>query len=99
MTIEFDEKGKFYTDVITKDVVPVIIQTITHRVEGNIHVCSGTRVKDELERDEKSLAITNATVYTPDGQAIYQCKFMSLQRSQIVWIIPDEEHRSNVNAK
>jgi hypothetical protein len=96
MAIEFDDKGKFFTDVIMKDVVPVILQTTTHRVEGNIHVCSGARIKDELERDEKSLAITNAIVYTAGGDVMYQCKFMSIQRSQIVWVIPDEEHRSNV---
>lgn len=94
MTIEYDDKGKFFTDIITKDTVPVSIQTVTHRIEGRIHVRSGQRVKDELDMDERFLAVTEATIYAPDGQMLLQCKFMSIERSQIVWIVPDEEHRT-----
>jgi hypothetical protein len=93
MTIEYDDKGKFFTDIITKDVVPVTIQTVTHRIDGCIHVRTGERVKDELDRDEKFLAVTEATVYAPDGKALLECKFMSIQRAQIVWVVPDEAHR------
>jgi hypothetical protein len=93
MTIEYDDKGKFFTDIITKDIVPVTIQTVTHRIEGRIHVRTGERVKDELDRDEKFLAVTEATVYAPNGETLLECKFMSIQRAQIVWAVPDEERR------
>ena len=36
MTIHFDEKGKFYTDVISKNPVPSTIQTSNHKIEGNV---------------------------------------------------------------
>ena len=91
MTIEFDDKGKFFTDVITKVTVPAIIQTVTQRIHGNIHVRPDQRLKDELNVDEKFLAVTDAIVYSFDGQILYRCKFISLQRSQIVWVIPENE--------
>jgi hypothetical protein len=94
MTIEYDDKGKFFTNIITKDTVPVTIQTVTHRIEGRIHVRSGQRVKDELDMDERFLAVTEAAIYTPDGKVLLRCKFMTIQRLQIVWIVPDEEHRT-----
>jgi len=40
MTIHFDDKGKFYTEVISKKPIRSTIQTITHRLEGNIYVKS-----------------------------------------------------------
>ena len=91
MTIEFDDKGKFFTDVITKVTLPAIIQTATQRIHGNIHVRPDQRLKDELNMDEKFLAVTGATVYSLDDQVLYRCKFISLQRSQIVWVIPENE--------
>jgi len=56
MTIEFDDKGKFFTDVTTKVTVLAIIQTATQRIHGNIHVRRDQRFKDELDIDEKFLA-------------------------------------------
>ena len=91
MTIEFDDKGKFFTDVITKVAVPAIIQTATQRIHGNMHVRPDQRLKDELNVDEKFLAVTDATVYSFDGQVLYRCNFISVQRAQIVWVIPENE--------
>jgi len=91
MTIEFDDKGKFFTDVITKVTVPAIIQTVTQRIHGKLYVRPDQRLKDELNADEKFLAVTDATVYSFDGQILYRCKFISLQRSQIVWVVPENE--------
>jgi len=91
MTIEYDDKGKFYTDVISKSAFTTIIQTATQRIHGNIHVRRDQRLKDELDVDEKFLAVTDATVYTFDGQILYRCKFISIQRAQIVWVIPETE--------
>ena len=39
MSIRFDDKGKFFTDVISKEAVPVLIQTPTNRIQGQ-HLCS-----------------------------------------------------------
>jgi len=51
MVIGFeDEKGKIFTEVVTKLPVPIMMQTTTHRVLGNIHVRPDQRLKDELDR-------------------------------------------------
>ena len=91
MTIEFDDKGKFFTDVITKVTLPAIIQTASQRIHGNVHVRTDQRLMDELNVDENFLPVTDATVYSFEGQILYRCKFISLQRSQIVWVIPENE--------
>ena len=68
MNIEFDEKGKFFTDIVSKTSVPVLIQTMTHRIHGNVYITRGQRLKDELNLDEAFLAITDATVFTSAGE-------------------------------
>lgn len=88
MTIEYDEKGKFYTDVITKLPVSCIIQTTTHLMRGFIHVRQGERFKDELERNESFLAVTNVSVIGPDDTVIYTAPFMAVKRDQLVWVMP-----------
>jgi hypothetical protein len=91
MTIEFDDNGKFYTDIISKIPIPVLIQTTTHRIHGNIHIMQDRRLKDELDLPEKFMAVTDAVVYSPDGEILYQAGFMALLRDEIVWVIPDSE--------
>ena len=91
MTIEFDDKGKFFTDIISKTAVPVLIQTTTNRLHGNVHIAREQRLKDELNLDEPFLAITDATVFTSAGESQFRCNFMVVHRSQIIWIVPDSE--------
>jgi hypothetical protein len=91
MTIEYDEKGKFYTDVVKKMPVPVTIQTATHLMHGLIHVRDGERLKNELERNEMFLAVTNAVIYGSEDKILYTVPFLAVQRAQIVWIMPVDE--------
>ncbi len=91
MTIEFDEKGKFFTDVVPKIAVHAAVQTTGQLVRGNVHVKQGERLKDELDRDEPFLAVTDATVVGMDGQILFQAPFLAVRRSQIVWVMPDQE--------
>ena len=91
MTFEFDEKGKIFTDVVQKTSIAALIQTTTHLIRGAIHVPKGERVKNELDRDELFLAVTDASVLGPDGQALHRAGFMAVRRTQIVWIIPQGE--------
>ncbi|RPH58413.1 MAG: hypothetical protein EHM81_10030 [Chloroflexi bacterium] len=92
MSIEFNEKGKYFTDIVSKVAVPAIIQTITHRIEGSIHVRLDGRVKDELDRPEMFLAVTNAKIIAGDGKTVlYETDFMTVARSQVVWVIPSDD--------
>jgi hypothetical protein len=91
MSLEFNEKGKYFTDIISKTTVPAIIQTSLHRIEGSLHVRMDERVKDELDRNELFLAVTNARVFDSSGVALYETDFMTISRSHIVWVIPNED--------
>jgi hypothetical protein len=91
MSMEFDAKGKFFTDVVTKIAVHVTLQTTIQLVRGNIHVRQGERLKDELDRDELFLAMTDATILGLDGQVLYEAPFLAVRRSQIIWSMPDPQ--------
>ncbi len=91
MTIEFDDNGKFFTDIVSKVPISVIIQTVTHRIHGNIHVTRDRRLKDELDLPEKFVAMTDAIIYSPDDRVLFQTKFMAVQRGEIIWVLPDSE--------
>jgi len=91
MSLEFNEKGKYFTDIISTVAVPAVIQTVMHRIEGSVHVRLDGRVKDELDRSEPFLAVTNAKVFGLDGAVLYETDFMTVARSQIVWVIPSDD--------
>jgi hypothetical protein len=91
MNVRYDDKGKFFTDIITKDPVPSIIQTLVTQIKGNVHVRLNERVKDELNRGEQFLALTEAEVFNLQGEKISEAEFMLINRDHIIWVIPDEE--------
>jgi len=98
MTIEYDENGKIFTDIVSKISIYVTIQTTTHMIRGRMHVRRDQRVKDELDRDENFLALTDVHILGPDGQTLFQSPFLAVRRAHIVWVIPEqrtgEEERS-----
>ncbi len=90
MSIQYDEKGKFCTDVVSKLPVRAVVQTTAQLIRGNVHVREGERLKNELDRDELFLALTDASILAADGQVQFQAPFLAVRRSQIVWVFPDE---------
>jgi hypothetical protein len=94
MTIHYDEKGKFFTDIISKKSVPVIIQTNTHRIEGSVHVRRGDRLSDELDRETNFLAVTEAKIFDADNQPVYSAEFLAVAKTNVVWILP-----TNINGE
>jgi hypothetical protein len=91
MTIEYDEKGKRFTDIVTKRSVYATVQTTTHLMRGHIHVRREQRIKDELDLDEKFLAITDVQVLSADGQVLFQAPFLAIHRDHIVWVVPEQQ--------
>jgi hypothetical protein len=91
MTIEYDEKGKIFTDVVTKVSTYVTLQTTTHMMRGYMHVRRDQRLKDELDREENFLAMTNVSVLGPDGQALFHAPFLAVRREHIIWVVPEEK--------
>jgi hypothetical protein len=98
MVTHFDEKGKFFTPVITKKPVAVIIQTITHRISGNIHIRPDERIKDELDRTESFIAVTESVIFDSEGKEIKTAKFVMVNRHQIVWVLPVGESANHLTS-
>ncbi len=92
MSVRIDAKGKTYTDIIRKDEIAVLIQTVTSLVHGLVYLRPGLRLKDELNStSEQFLAVTDAEVYSSTGQVMVSSQFLTLNKAHIVWIRPDEE--------
>ena len=91
MPIQYDEKGKFFTDVITKLPQVVTIQTTLHLIHGEVYVRPEDRLKDELNHSDRFIAVTNASIFSLNGELLYRCNFLNINSDQIVWILPDKE--------
>ena len=91
MTIEYDEKGKIFTDIVSKIAIYATIQTTTHLMRGRIHVRRDQRVIDELDLKENFLPITDVSVMGPNGETLFEAPFLALQRSHIVWVFPEQK--------
>ena len=98
MTIEYDEHGKIFTDIVSKVSINVTIQTTTHMVRGRMHVRRDQRVKDELDQDENFLALTDVHVLGPDGQTLFQAPFLAVRRNHIVWVIPEKRSGEEIES-
>ncbi len=91
MIRDFDEKGKLFTNIVQKTPIPATIQTLTHRIHGEVYMKPDERLKDELNRSEQFLAVTNASILNEQGEVAFSCKFLTLNKNQIVWLIPDKD--------
>jgi hypothetical protein len=88
---QFEEKGKVFTKVVSKDPIKVHIQTLTHLIRGKVHIKPDERIKDELNADEEFLAVTDAVVYDTNEMVLHRTAFLAVNRAHIVWIYPDTE--------
>ncbi len=91
MTIPFDDKGKIFTDVVSKEPIEVIVQTTSQRIEGSLHIRPGERLKDELNHQDRFVAVTDAVVMDANGQDLYRTELLLVNREAIVWVLPKEE--------
>ena len=91
MSFEYDDKGKFFTDHVSKVAIYATIQTTTHLMRGRIHVRRDQRMIDELDLNENFLAITDVNVLGTDGQVLFQSPFLAVRRMHIVWVIPEQK--------
>ncbi len=92
MTMDFDFKGKHYTNIVNKVSIPVTIKTTTSLIKGIFHVRPDSRIKDELNdpNDGTFAAITDAIVYDTLGVKLYTVSFLALNRNTIEWLVVDE---------
>ncbi len=98
MTIEYDDKGKIFTDIVSKIAVYATVQTTTHLMRGRLHIRRDQRIKDELDGNEKFLALTDVTVLNAEGHALFQAPFVAVQRDHIVWVVPEQNKTEQENS-
>lgn len=91
MSIHYDDKGKFFTEVISKEAVPVIMQTTTNQIRGYIYIRPGERIKDQINHEETFLAVTDAILYDLAGQELYHGDFLLVNREYLVWLLPEDQ--------
>jgi hypothetical protein len=91
MTVRFDEKGKYFTEYVTKEAVLVLIQTPLQRIQGRVHIQPKERLKDALNHAKPFLALTDVTVFDLNGVVQCQSGFLALNKDQIHWMIPLED--------
>ena len=92
MTMRVDAKGKIFTDIVHKERIPSLIQTLSNLIHGDIFLRPDQRVKDELNNNqEKFIAVTEAEIYDASGKVAYRSPFLTLNKDHIVWIRPDEQ--------
>ena len=91
MSVHYDEKGKFFTDFVTKEAIPTIIKTVSDCIRGNVYVRPDERLRDELNESSHYIAVTDAIVYDEKGKKLYETDFIAVNRDHIVWVIPDGE--------
>lgn len=91
MVTRYDEKGKYFTNIIAKNKLFTYIQTPEYQIQGSVHVRADQRLKDEVNGEDQFIAVTDAQVYDHSGNLLYKCKFMLVNRNQMIWLIPKNE--------
>jgi hypothetical protein len=95
MGVHYNKKGKYFTDIVTKDTVEVVIGTQDYRIRGEIYLRQGERLIDELNKCKQFIAVTNAQVLDKQGESLYRTDFMVINQMHILWMIPKKEIQSN----
>ena len=91
MTINYDLKGKFFTDIVQKEGVAARIMTSNQIIEGKLHIRPAIRLKDELETSDNFLPITDVIVFDTNHIEILRTQFLALRKNQIVWVTTFED--------
>jgi hypothetical protein len=89
MSFDYDDKGKIFTDIVSKIAIYATIQTTIHMLRGRIHVRRDQRIIDELDLSENFIALTDVSILGNDGQILFQTPFLAVRRSHIVWVLPE----------
>lgn len=96
MFTSFEEKGKIFTHVVTKEPVDVVIQTPSNCIFGRVHVRPEDRLKDELDRTTNFLAVTQAKIYDREAKnLLFESNFVAVNINNVEWVLPQTELREN----
>lgn len=76
----------------SKEKVKVAIITDAYRIEGEMHLVTGTRLTDIVNvRTKDFFPITNAKVFSQTGEVLYSLNYVAVNRDAITAIFPLED--------
>jgi len=78
-----------------KEKIRVFILTDFYRIEGDMHLVSGSRLTDIVNIKTKDFfPITDAKVSSNSGEILYSLNYLAVNRDAITAIFPAEDIRS-----
>lgn len=87
------EKGKYFTERVSKKAVEVAVVTVHGHARGHVYVLPNQRVKDLLNNPgELFLALTDAVITPAEGPA-EEVPFVALNKQHIVSVVPIDEDK------
>lgn len=79
----------------SKEKIKVVILTGLYRIEGEMHLVSGSRLTDIVNVKTKDFfPITNAKIFTESDELLYSLNYVAVNREEIVAIFPIEDLRN-----
>lgn len=81
--------GKYFTEVVSKTPLRVIIQCLDTRIHGTVHLNPANRLSDEINEADLFLPVTDARVIGEDEKL--EAGFISVNKQNILWIAPSED--------
>ncbi|MGQ0570475.1 MAG: DUF6812 domain-containing protein [Armatimonadota bacterium] len=65
----------------------VIIFTVHHRIEGELHLPSTTRLSDRMNQAKDFLPITSSRIYSMDGRLLYETNVVMVHKAHVVMLM------------
>ena len=66
---------------------PVVVWTVLHRIEGELPLPPTARISDRLNQGRDFVPITNARIYSLEGQFLFETPVVLLNRGQVVMML------------
>jgi hypothetical protein len=85
----YETFGKYFSEVVSKTPMRVIIQCPDTRIHGTLHLHPANRLSDEVNEGEVFLPVTDACVKRDDEEI--ETGFISVNKRHILWIVPMED--------
>ena len=77
-----------YKTRVKKEKVPVKIQTLQNRIEGNVYLLPNTRITDMLnQEDYHFIPVTDAKIYSLKSEGLVdEAEFVAINKNHVVLI-------------
>jgi hypothetical protein len=95
MVRRVDSNGKVFTDRVRKERVACIIQTVQQRIRGEAFRSADNRIMDDLNGQEKFIALTHAEVLGPADEVLARAQFMLVNKNHVVWVLPADDRMAD----